>query len=75
MFLDEGEADECVPARGGGRRLCSWARGDRDYVYGREGLCAHASMRGNPAFVFSGEGEADDYVSGRGGEANVYVSG
>ena len=67
MFSDEREADNRVPARGGGRRLCSRARGDGDYVYVREGLCARASTRGKPAFVFPDEGEADDYVSGQGG--------
>ena len=64
MFLDKGEADDRVPARGGGRRLCSRARGGGDYVYGREGLCDRVSTMGKPAFVFPGEGEV--YVSEQG---------
>ena len=75
VFPDKGEAEVYVYGRGGGRRSCSRAkgkpasvfpgRGDGDYVYGREGLCARASTRGRPAFVFPGEGEADDYVYGQ----------
>ena len=54
MFPDKGEADDRVPVQGGGRRLCSQGRGDGDYVYEREGLCARARNEGEAGIRISG---------------------